>query len=261
MQGVFHDLSSFPASSQGQRYHQARGAEAEQLAARHLQGSGLHVIERNFRVRGGEIDLICRDGRPLVFVEVRLRSRGDFGGAAASITAAKRGASSSPHGTGWLRQGGTDCRFDCVLLDGVSTWNGCAMRLLLTISLPCWLARAALAESIRILVQSSPLAGFQYYAARELWQDMQVGDRLTLVREPDNPHDANAVRVEWRGQKLGYLPRAENRAVAAAMDAATRLRRASPNCASTAILAAGADSKSTAELCCQTCGRLTCLSH
>jgi hypothetical protein len=39
-----------------------------------------------------------------------------------------------------------------------------------------------------------------------------------LVREPDNPHDANAMRVEWRGRKLGYLPRAENRAVAAAMD-------------------------------------------
>lgn len=47
---------------------------------------------------------------------------------------------------------------------------------------------------------------------------MREGDRLTLVREPDNPHDAHAVRIEWRGQKLGYLPRAENRAVAAALD-------------------------------------------
>jgi putative endonuclease len=41
-------------------------------------------------VRGGEIDLICRDGKTLVFVEVRLRSRSDFGGAGASITAGKR---------------------------------------------------------------------------------------------------------------------------------------------------------------------------
>jgi hypothetical protein len=71
---------------------------------------------------------------------------------------------------------------------------------------------------VRLLVQSSPLAGFRYYAGETLWPAMREGDRLTLVREPDNPHDANAVRVEWRGQKLGYLPRAENRAVATAMD-------------------------------------------
>jgi hypothetical protein len=79
-------------------------------------------------------------------------------------------------------------------------------------------AFAALAGEVRVLVQSSPLAGFQYHAGEALWQDMREGDRLTLVREPENTHDGNAVRVEWRGQKLGYLPRAENRSVAAAMD-------------------------------------------
>lgn len=73
-------------------------------------------------------------------------------------------------------------------------------------------------QEVRILVQSSPLAGFRYYAGEALWQDMQVGDELALVREPENPHDPNAVRVEWRGHKLGYLPRAENRAVATEMD-------------------------------------------
>jgi hypothetical protein len=76
----------------------------------------------------------------------------------------------------------------------------------------------ALAAEVRILVQSSPLAGFQYHAGESLWQEMREGDRLTLVREADNPHDTNAVRIEWRGQKLGYLPRAENRTVASAMD-------------------------------------------
>ncbi|MCX7165419.1 MAG: HIRAN domain-containing protein [Rhodocyclales bacterium] len=76
----------------------------------------------------------------------------------------------------------------------------------------------ALAGDVRILVQSSPLAGFRYYAGETLWQEMHEGDRLTLVREADNPHDANAVRIEWHGQKLGYLPRTENRAVAAAID-------------------------------------------
>lgn len=79
-------------------------------------------------------------------------------------------------------------------------------------------AGATIAADVRILVQSSPLAGFRYYAGEDLWHQMREGDRLTLVREADNEHDANAVRIEWRGRKLGYLPRAENRAVAAAMD-------------------------------------------
>ncbi len=76
----------------------------------------------------------------------------------------------------------------------------------------------ARAADVRILVQSSPLAGFKYHAGESLWHEMREGDRLTLVREADNEHDGNAIRVEWRGRKLGYLPRAENRAVAAAMD-------------------------------------------
>ncbi|MBI5860611.1 MAG: HIRAN domain-containing protein [Rhodocyclales bacterium] len=89
------------------------------------------------------------------------------------------------------------------------------IHLLILALLPC----AARAEGeVRLLVQSSPLAGFRYYAGETLWQAMREGDRLTLVREADNPHDAHAVRIEWRGQKLGYLPRAENRAVAAALD-------------------------------------------
>ena len=69
-----------------------------------------------------------------------------------------------------------------------------------------------------ILLQDSPLAGFQYHAGRTLWPQMQVGDALTLIREPDNPHDAKAVRVEWRGHKIGYVPRRENADVARFMD-------------------------------------------
>lgn len=96
------------------------------------------------------------------------------------------------------------------------------MRLLLTISLALWLA-AARADSIRILVQSSPLAGSQYYALAAQWPAMRVGDALDLVREPGNRHDRHAIRVEWRGHKLGYVPRAENAAVAAALDGGERL--------------------------------------
>jgi len=79
----------------------------------------------------------------------------------------------------------------------------------------------ALARQPRILVQSSPLAGFQYYGAKILWDEMREGDALALIREPDNRHDPFAVRVEWRGTKLGYLPRSDNRAVAAEMDKGT----------------------------------------
>jgi hypothetical protein len=74
------------------------------------------------------------------------------------------------------------------------------------------------APSVRLLVQSSPLAGFRYYAAGELWQELRVGDALMLEREPDNPHDANAVAVSWRGRKLGYVPRRENAALAWGLD-------------------------------------------
>ena len=67
-----------------------RGAAAEALAAEYLSARGLAIVARNYRCRGGEIDLIARDGDTLVFVEVRLRSSTAFGGAAAGITAAKR---------------------------------------------------------------------------------------------------------------------------------------------------------------------------
>lgn len=72
--------------------------------------------------------------------------------------------------------------------------------------------------TIQILVQSSPLAGSQYYRLDTLQPEIVVGDALELVREPNNPHDKNAVGVFWRGARLGYLPRKENNAVAKAMD-------------------------------------------
>jgi hypothetical protein len=86
-------------------------------------------------------------------------------------------------------------------------------------------AHVATAQDIRarIVVQSSPLAGFRHYEAPNLWGEVRAGDELALVREPDNPHDRNAVRVEWRSFKLGYVPRAQNEAVARLLDRGTRL--------------------------------------
>jgi putative endonuclease len=96
-----------------------RGALAETLAAQFLARQGLRLLERNFRVRGGEIDLICMDRDSLVFVEVRLRGRQDFGGAAASIGAAKqrRIVSAARHYLAGKAE--RPCRFDVVLLDGL----------------------------------------------------------------------------------------------------------------------------------------------
>jgi len=93
---------------------------AEALAADFLARHGLLIIERNWRRRHGEIDLIARDGDTLVFVEVRLRRRGDFGGAAASITPAKQARIVKAAGLYLARLGHVPpCRFDAVLLDAL----------------------------------------------------------------------------------------------------------------------------------------------
>lgn len=92
------------------------GARAEALAARYLESQGLIIVARNYRVRGGEIDLVARQGRVTVFVEVRLRRHQGFGGAVASITATKqkRLILAARY---WLAQHGeSPCRFDCLLL-------------------------------------------------------------------------------------------------------------------------------------------------
>lgn len=68
-------------------------------------------------------------------------------------------------------------------------------------------------EPRRIELQHSPVAGFQYHKGLEIWTLLNVGDELLLVSEPENKYDPRAVRVEWRGQKLGYVPRVDNSSV------------------------------------------------
>jgi hypothetical protein len=75
---------------------------------------------------------------------------------------------------------------------------------------------------VRLLVQSSPLAGFRYHDAAAVWTELKVGDPLELQREPLNEHDASAIGVSWRGRKLGYVPRRANAALASAMDQGER---------------------------------------
>jgi len=98
-----------------------------------------------------------------------------------------------------------------------------AARILCVIAaLACTVLQAA-QPTTRILIQSSPIAGFQFHEGKRLWDQLQVGDALMLVREPDNPHDARAVRVHWNGHMLGYVPRAENDAVARQLDRGNKL--------------------------------------
>lgn len=97
----------------------ASGQQAEQSAADYLAGRGLRLLDKNYRCRFGEIDLIMRDGATLVFVEVRSRHSQDFGGAAASIDARKQHKliAAAQH---YLARLDTTppCRFDAVLFHG-----------------------------------------------------------------------------------------------------------------------------------------------
>lgn len=93
----------------------------------------------------------------------------------------------------------------------------------LALLLFCLLPYAQAETQAHILLQDSPLAGFQYHQGKKLWEEMKAGDALILVREPDNPYDARAIRVDWQGHKLGYVPRRENADIARLMDRGARL--------------------------------------
>lgn len=95
------------------------GMEGEDAALAYLRAQGLLLVERNFRARTGEIDLVMTDGDTLVFVEVRKRSGKGFGGAAASVTPAKRQRLVKTAQC-YLQKCHDQpaCRFDVVAIDG-----------------------------------------------------------------------------------------------------------------------------------------------
>lgn len=69
-----------------------------------------------------------------------------------------------------------------------------------------------------LVIQESPLAGFDHHKGHHVWPFLCEGATLRLIREATNPYDANAVAVYFRGDKLGYVPRRENAAVAQLLD-------------------------------------------
>lgn len=93
------------------------GLEAEKLAASFLANHGLKLVTQNYHCKYGEIDLIMKDAKTLVFIEVRLRSNSQFGSAGASITPQKQQKLilTAQH---YLQQhGDCQCRFDAILMD------------------------------------------------------------------------------------------------------------------------------------------------
>lgn len=100
---------------------QVDGDAGEDRALQYLQQQGLKLVERNFRCKGGEIDIIMQDQTTLVFVEVRKRANGKFGGAVASVTPRKQARLIIAAQTFMQRYWTPPpCRFDVVAIEGVS---------------------------------------------------------------------------------------------------------------------------------------------
>ncbi|MFW0764547.1 YraN family protein [Trabulsiella odontotermitis] len=106
----------------GQLSRKQIGDAWELRARRWLENQGLRFIAANIRERNGEIDLIMREGRVTVFIEVRFRQSAHYGGAAASVTRSKQQKLLQTARLWLARHNGSfdtvDCRFDVVAFTG-----------------------------------------------------------------------------------------------------------------------------------------------
>jgi putative endonuclease len=117
-------MAQIPAGTDGagKLSRKQTGDAWEQEARRWLERKGLRFIAGNVRSRGGEIDLIMKDGAVTVFVEVRYRSSAQYGGATASVTRSKQTKLLQTARLWLARHNGsfetTDCRFDVIAFTG-----------------------------------------------------------------------------------------------------------------------------------------------
>lgn len=97
------------------------GAQGERAVRRYLEAEGFVIVEANWRCRYGEVDLICRDGSCLVFVEVKTRRSRQYGYGVEAVDERKRAhiRSVAEHYLFHTRQLESDCRFDVVVVEFV----------------------------------------------------------------------------------------------------------------------------------------------
>jgi putative endonuclease len=98
---------------------QALGKIGENLACEELERRGYAILARRYRCRGGELDIIARDGGTLVFVEVKAREGLEFGSGGEAVTRLKRRRMAVVAEDYMVRHrlGGCACRFDVVSID------------------------------------------------------------------------------------------------------------------------------------------------
>ena len=97
------------------------GKQAEDIAAKYLQSQGYKIVARNYRCKGGEIDLICSCDKMLVFVEVRHRTSSHFGSGADTVSTNKQRKITLAANIYLLEKYGDRppaCRFDVISTDG-----------------------------------------------------------------------------------------------------------------------------------------------
>ncbi len=98
--------------------NQSVGAVGEELATAFLQRAGYRIVERNFRCKGGEADIVARHGKTLVFVEVKTRRSLTYGPPQLAVTSFKQRQISKAALT-WLaknRQQDAPARFDVIAI-------------------------------------------------------------------------------------------------------------------------------------------------
>jgi putative endonuclease len=108
---------------------QRLGRQGEQLAAEHLERLGFTILERNYRSRWGELDLVAFDGHTLVFCEVKTRRRGRFGAPALEAVHPRKRAQVRRMAGSWLSDRPTHPRAGTLRFDAIGVTYDLAGRL------------------------------------------------------------------------------------------------------------------------------------
>ena len=101
-----------------EKYNKVLGNCGEDAAVKYLKKNKYIVTERNFNVRGGEIDIIAKKGGYVIFVEVKTRTSDDYGGGAEAVTYTKQQRIIKASQNYLMKAGDVPVRFDVVVVTG-----------------------------------------------------------------------------------------------------------------------------------------------